>query len=518
MSSLLVLVAAGLRSRRRLGVVVTFVVLVLAAVGIAAGLVVTRQGSVLLDDAADEANVAHLVVFGRAEAIAAAADDPAVAASSGPFATLDDVELLAGGEEVPLRMTVLDTPDVDVHRPLPRSGRWTRRPGEIVLDRSLAVDLGIEVGDRIVVRTGGERTRFTVVGTAVDFTDCFYPQCEPGRAWVTSEGLLRLDAAASTFAQVWLRFDDPARADPFVQAQSARGVEGISGTESWLDTCADFLALDRIFGSFIAAFGLFVLAVAAVVIAGSTAMRVVAQRREIGLYGAIGCTPRQITAGLLLEQLLVGVTAATVGWALAGFLAPSLQIGIGRTLGSQGPTWTALGLAAAVVAVALLMLLATVVPAVSAARRPVTDVLRDAPRDRVSRLNRRAGGLPRHLSLLGAQEAASQPVRSGLAAVAVVVAVVGTIVSIGFIDGIGVVTEDPAREGDPWHVALVVGDTPTDEVERVLADTPGIARWFYDLERRSTFREGAFLSVATGGDPDAADYRISRGRSMRERG
>lgn len=164
------------------------------------------------------------------------------------------------------------------------------------------------------------------------------------------------------------------------------------------------------------------------------------------------------------------------------------------------------------------MFVATIVPAVSAARRPVTDVLRDVPRDRVSWLNRRVGGLPRRLSFLGAQEAASQPVRSGLAALAVVVALVGTIVSLGFIDGIGIVSDDPARQGDPWRVAVIVGDTPTDEVEAALAGVPGVARWFADLEQRSTFRDGAFLSVATAGDPDAADYRIARGRSMRDGG
>ena len=518
MRSALLLAGAGLRSRRRLGLAVTLLVLVLAAIGIAAGLVVTRQGAPLLDAAADDARVAHLVVFGDADAIERVASDPEVVARAGPFPTLDGLELLAAGEEVPLRVVALDSPDVAVNRPVPRAGPWARRADEIVLDRSLAVDLGLEIGDRIAVRSEGSTTRFTVVGTGVDFTDCFYPQCDPGRAWVTTAGLDRFDAADRTFAQGWLRFDDPEQADPFVQQQAADGVEGITGTESWLDTRGDFLTLDRIFGSFVAAFGLFVLAVAAVVVAGSTAMRVVANRRAIGLYGAIGCTPRQITAGLLLENLGLGVVAAAIGWFLAGFLAPSLQLGIGRTLGTQGPTWTALGLAAAVVAISLLMLLATVVPAVSAARRPVTDVLRDIPRDHTSWFNRRASALPRRLSLVGAQEAASQPVRSALAALAITVAVVGTIVSIGFIDGIGGIADDPAREGDPWRVALVAGDTPRDRIETALDDEPGVDQWFADQERRSTFRDGAFLSVATDGDPDAAGYRITRGRAMRDAG
>ena len=91
---------------------------------------------------------------------------------------------------------------------------------------------------------------------------------------------------------IGLVHDDPAAADPFVERQAAAGVEGIGGSDSWLDTRSDFLTLDRVFGSFVTAFGVFVLAVAAVIIAGSTAMRIVTQRRDIALMGAIGSTPR----------------------------------------------------------------------------------------------------------------------------------------------------------------------------------------------------------------------------------
>jgi hypothetical protein len=48
-----VLAVAGLRGRRRGGLAATLVVLTLSAVAISAGLVVSRQGARLLDDAAD---------------------------------------------------------------------------------------------------------------------------------------------------------------------------------------------------------------------------------------------------------------------------------------------------------------------------------------------------------------------------------------------------------------------------------------------------------------------------------
>jgi putative ABC transport system permease protein len=45
-----------------------------------------------------------------------------------------------------------------------------------------------------------------------------------------------------------------------------------------------------------------------------------------------------------------------------------------------------------------------------------------------------------------------------------------------------------------------------------------VASSFDELERRSTFRDGTFLSVATGGDPAAAAYTIAEGRPLRSPG
>jgi putative ABC transport system permease protein len=513
-----VLVGAGFRGRRRLGLVATFVVLVLAAVAIAVGLVVVAQGAPLLDEAADDANVAHLVLYGDPDAIAAAAEDPEVVEWSGPFEAVSGLELDLQGEIVPIEATALDSPDIAVNRPPVKSGRWAATADEIVLDYSLSVDLGIDVGDPLTLRLAGRETDFTVVGTAVNFTDCLYPQCEPGRTWVTPAGFERFDAADQAYSVGYLRFDDPAAADPFVERQAAAGAEGIGGTDSWLDTRGDFLTLDQVFGSFVTAFGVFVLVVAAVIIAGSTAMRIVTQRRDIALMGAIGSTPRQIMAALLAENVVLGLVAATIGWIVAGFLAPSFQIGIGRTLGAQDPTWSPVALAVVIVVIVVLLVAATIVPARSAARRPVTDVLRDVPPGGASWINRRASRLPGRLSLLGAQEAASQPVRGGLAALAIGVAVIGTVVSFGFISGLDLVTTDAARAGDPWDVAVFPGGADQDEVERVLAGTAGVDRWFDSTDRRSTYRDGAFLSVATGGDPAAADYQIAEGRGLESPG
>lgn len=248
MSGIGVLVGAGLRGRRRTGLVATFAVLVLAAVAIAAGLEVSRQGGTLLDAAAADADVAHLVLYGDREAIAAVAADDEVLAWSGPFEAVNGVELPLADETVPIEVTALDSRDIDVNHPPMRSGRWAAAPEEIVLDYSVSVDLAIDDGEAITLRLAERDLTFTVVGTAVNFTDCFYPQCEPARTWVTQEGLDRFEAGDRIYSVGYLRFDDAAAADPFVERQAAAGVEGITGSDSWLDTREDFLTIDRVFG------------------------------------------------------------------------------------------------------------------------------------------------------------------------------------------------------------------------------------------------------------------------------
>lgn len=506
------LAGVSLRSRRRLGLAATVLILLIAAVGISAGLTVARQGAPLLDAAAERAAVAHLVLYGEPAALARVAEDAAVTASAGPFPTTGDVELTGGDEPIPIQMTALDDPDVDVNRPPIMAGRWVAGPDEVVLDRSLAADVGLDPGDVATFVTGGDVTELTVVGTAVNFTDCFYPLCDPGRVWVTTDGLDRL-AAVDDSHQLWLRFADPSEADAFVERVAASGIEGIRGNNTWLDTRGDFLTLDRIFGSFISVFGIFVLACAAVVVAGSTAMRIVSRRREIGLLGAIGCSPREIASSLVVENVAIGVVAAIAGWVLAGFAVPSLQVGIGAALGPQDPSWSLLALGVTLGVIVVVLVVATLLPARRAARRPVTDVLRDVPPGGASWLSRHLSRVPGRLELLGAQESAAQPARSALAALAVVVAIAGTIVSLGFIRAIEGVADDPARQGDPWDVAVDPGDLGGEAVVARLDADADVRRWFTELERRSTLDEGAFLAVAVGGIEEAG-FRIAEGRTV----
>ncbi len=416
-----------------------------------------------------------------------------------------------------MAVTALDDHDVAVGRPVQRAGRWVDGANEIVLDRSLAADLGIAVGDQVRL-TAGSTAAFTVVGTAVNLTDCFYPQCDPGRAWVTTGGFDRLSPGDDAYSQVWLRFDNANEADPFVQRQAQAGVRGIGGTDSWLDTRSDFLTLDRVFGAFVTAFGLFVLVAAAVVVAGSMVARLVERRREIGLLGAVGFTPRQVSAALLLEHLALGVVAAVIGWLLAGFLAPSLQLGIGAALGTQRPAWTLLGLVVTVLVINVILTLATILPARRAARQPVTDLLRDVPGERSGRLTRRVAGLPRRLST-ARRSRRGEPARPRRAHRSRHRCRGGRRRGDCWLrrrcrHGEGQI---PPAAGSPYDVTVTNQSSPA-QVEAALASDPNVGGWYSELWRRSTFHDGAFMAIAIGGDPDDAHFRLGGGRAMQAAG
>ena len=91
---------------------------------------------------------------------------------------------------------------------------------------------------------------------------------------------------------------------------------------------------------------------------------------------------------------------------------------------------------------------------------------------------------------------------------------IAAVVTSGFVRTIDRAVADPARVGDPWDVAVGVGDIPNERVEAALSGRDDIAGWFSELGRRSTHRNGAFLSRAIGGDPADAGFLIGGGRAM----
>jgi putative ABC transport system permease protein len=175
---------------------------------------------------------------------------------------------------------------------------------------------------------------------------------------------------------------------------------------------------------------LVVLAIAGVaVLVGA---RMAHQLRRVGLLKAVGATPRLVVSVLLAEYLLAALAGAAAGLLVGRLLAPAFADPGAGVVGGGGDVPFPASTIVLVVAVALgVVLVATLVPALNAARVSTVRALADtarAPRriPWLMALTRRA---PVPL-LLGLRIAGRRPRRALLSVASVAVAVTGLVTAL----------------------------------------------------------------------------------------
>jgi ABC-type lipoprotein release transport system permease subunit len=340
-----------------------------------------------------------------------------------------------------------------VDQPKLTAGSWVR-PGGVVIERTFAEALGVGVGDRVTLNG---RT-LTVAGIAVTAARPPYPNLcyinaggcmgdfpsgtqiparDIGLTWATGPDTAGLVTPADPLAAyvVELRLGDPAQAQAFVTAHSeSQDNAGPSNLAAWPGIAAadGLLVQDEQDvlspGALLAA----LLAMASVaVLAGG---RMAEHSRRTGLLKAAGSGPGLVAAVLLAENLILALTAAAAGL-LAGWLAAPLITGPGAALvGTPGAPSLTFATAGEVTAVALVVaLVATLVPAVRAARISTVRALAD-----VARPPRRRPGLiavSRQLPvplLLGLRLAARRLRRAALSTASFAVTTTGLVAVLSF--------------------------------------------------------------------------------------
>src|SRR6202167_360226 len=134
---------------------------------------------------------------------------------------------------------------------------------------------------------------------------------------------------------------------------------------TWQQVDASMASNDRLLGLLLALFGIIALIAALYAIANVTASRVLVQRRDIAMLGALGFTPGQVVRALLVEQTALGVAASAVGligaWAAIrtpAFIGP--PDGIPVALTPLPALWMALAAALTIVGVAIPMAMITI--------------------------------------------------------------------------------------------------------------------------------------------------------------
>jgi len=190
------------------------------------------------------------------------------------------------------------------------AGRFELATSGTLIGRELAEDLGLQLGDKLRVSTGGRSQVLTVTG----LFDMGSREFNRRRIFTTlrmAQTLLELPGSVSVIdLSVANLFDANAVADP-LRAQTGLRVE------SWMQTHAGLLnALSNqtISNNLIRGF---VVAIVALGISSVLVVSVVQKQREIGILRAMGAGRRQIMWVFLLQGALMGVLGSALGAVLA---------------------------------------------------------------------------------------------------------------------------------------------------------------------------------------------------------
>jgi ABC-type antimicrobial peptide transport system permease subunit len=371
-------------------------------------------------------------------AMSALAREPGVTASSGllpvSWPVLRVNGLTAGAEAVGRDVT----PSL-IDRPVLTQGSWVR-PGGVVVERSFAAALGVRVGERLTLNG----RPFAVTGIGVSAADSPYPHANfvtyggpyapPnfGTVWLTKADARSLATRQLPLSYLeYLRLANPGSAEQFETAHSG-GEFSVLGLSSWQDIAHEdnnlVLVEQRvlILGAWL--LGLLAVASVAVLVGG----RMADQTRQVGLLKAVGGTPKLVASVLVAENLMLALVAAVLGLALGWLTAPLLTSPGSGLLGTAGAPSITAGSAGLVAAVALAVaLLATLRPALRAARTSTVSALADAARAprRSGSLIRLSRRLPVPL-LLGLRMAARRPRRMVLTAASVTITVAAVVTAL----------------------------------------------------------------------------------------
>jgi putative ABC transport system permease protein len=265
---------------------------------------------------------------------------PTVKQTAGPF-PVAFVHLRRRGAVFAVQAQGRDHSASAIDRPKVVSGSWVR-PGGVVLERALAEDLHVDVGDAVTI--GGRK--FVVNGLAVSTAQPFYPAQVPGVVWVTRSAAQSLAAASGSGGEILdLDLTHLTRIDAFLNSRVVNHFAQRlnAGHRPFQFSDRHFIRHDDhklvALNDKVLLVGGPLLALLAVVgIATLVAGRMAEQDRRIGLLKAVGGGPVIVTTTLLAETELLTLTGAVLGLIAGELVAPSLSHASDGLLGSDGST------------------------------------------------------------------------------------------------------------------------------------------------------------------------------------
>ena len=397
------------------------------------------------------------------------------------------------------------------------AGRDVDGPDEVVLERGLASEWGVEPGMEAVVGNYGGRRRLEVVGLAVSPETVAFPLVQSPRVYALYETVLRLTRAPRgtvNVAQLWVsdeRLLDVTLAQARTQSYGVGGLEFVtrSGIRVLVGQAAGIVI------ALLVAFSVVALGAAGVMLAASAAAEVQRRLEAIGLLRALGASPRDVATGYAAEAVLValpsGALGVVAGWAVVAGPTGDLLTALNQLAPGTG---LAALLAASLAALVAVVALASALPAWRAARRSPVETLRAGDVVAPPRRTAGAGGA----AGLGVRLALARPLRTGLlvsvlAASAAVVLLILTIASL-----LRSLAEDPHAVGKRYSLTVAAGPRAAARIARL----PGVDRAAprYETYAADSFGLGeSFRLIAFPGDHTAYEApALAEGRRVRADG
>jgi len=275
----------------------------------------------------------------------------------------DDV----AGERIVLRAV---PPDTRLYRPSIVRGRWLHpQDGHaLVINQALAGDLGVSVGDTIVVELGSERViEWTIVGAVFDLSS------NQAASYVPREVFLRDIGRVGRASIAWIR---TAQHDGVFQLRAAsqlrdlfqsRGIT-VGGTQTAGEIAEANRSQFNILLMLLLAMSGLIALVGGIGLAGALSINVLERRREIGVMRAIGASSRSVASLFVGEGMLLGVIAwatavplsAPGGFLFASAIATALDVPVVYQFSWSGAAaWLAIVIALSIVASSVPALRAT---------------------------------------------------------------------------------------------------------------------------------------------------------------
>jgi len=202
----------------------------------------------------------------------------------------------------------------------------------IVIGQGLATAMDLDVGDRVILvgNSMHEQARQRTM-TVVGIYDVGIPNIEKDTIYMSLSEAQNLYGLTGQVTEVVVSLKQIG-GEPPVMDTINKAVPGYE-VESWETSIPDLKETMDMKMSVMNMFGIIMLMIAAVGILNLLMMAVFERTREIGVIGAMGLKPREITTIFLLEGILIGVMGAVFGAALG--------TGINLILGYYGLDYSA---------------------------------------------------------------------------------------------------------------------------------------------------------------------------------